>query len=145
MLATSGRRDNAAVVLMCDIGHFKTINDTFGHHFGDQVLVEVGRSFRPSAKITDANGSAPAGRVRGYDGRHQRSARDAAGQHPQARCAAERLARSTETVTMTVSIGLAAARQPTTVSAIMRDAHALCTRPSAEAAIAWCEPARAPI
>jgi diguanylate cyclase (GGDEF)-like protein/putative nucleotidyltransferase with HDIG domain len=35
--------DHAATVLICDVDHFKRINDFHGHHTGDFVLAEIGR------------------------------------------------------------------------------------------------------
>jgi predicted signal transduction protein with EAL and GGDEF domain len=35
------RYDHALSMLIIDIDHFKTVNDTFGHPAGDQVLVEL--------------------------------------------------------------------------------------------------------
>jgi len=42
-----------AVALMCDIDRFKTINDQFGHEFGDAVLVQVGEVLNSFAKGHD--------------------------------------------------------------------------------------------
>jgi diguanylate cyclase (GGDEF)-like protein/putative nucleotidyltransferase with HDIG domain len=35
--------DHAATILICDVDHFKRINDFHGHHTGDFVLAEIGR------------------------------------------------------------------------------------------------------
>jgi len=35
-----------AVIFMCDIDHFKSINDRFGHEFGDKALIEIAEVLR---------------------------------------------------------------------------------------------------
>lgn len=36
----------SVVAMMCDIDHFKSINDQYGHEFGDVVLASIGKTLR---------------------------------------------------------------------------------------------------
>ena len=50
----SARRPGQALsLLMLDIDHFKTINDTFGHQAGDHVLIEIASRLRTSLRGSD--------------------------------------------------------------------------------------------
>ncbi|AZC33678.1 GGDEF domain-containing protein [Pseudomonas chlororaphis] len=39
MLAECARREEPVALLLCDLDHFKRLNDAFGHQMGDQALV----------------------------------------------------------------------------------------------------------
>jgi diguanylate cyclase (GGDEF)-like protein len=45
-LAQARRDQRCVAVLLFDIDHFKSVNDTYGHLFGDEVLHSVGRLIR---------------------------------------------------------------------------------------------------
>lgn len=49
-------------LIYMDIDHFKTINDQYGHHEGDQVLKELGLRLKQSIRNTD-----PAARIGGEE------------------------------------------------------------------------------
>jgi diguanylate cyclase (GGDEF)-like protein len=53
LLAHSRRYGRQCSLLLTDVDHFKSVNDTYGHPTGDQVLKGVARILREQARDTD--------------------------------------------------------------------------------------------
>jgi len=56
MVAQSSRSISPLAALMCDLDHFKAINDRFGHARGDEVLAAVGAVFADTLRASDFAG-----------------------------------------------------------------------------------------
>jgi diguanylate cyclase (GGDEF)-like protein len=50
------REGSSVAILMCDLDHFKRINDTFGHLVGDELLRETARRLSNAVRPYDAVG-----------------------------------------------------------------------------------------
>lgn len=110
-----------AVVLMCDVDRFKSINDRFGHEFGDKVLVEIGDVLRSFANDHHA--------LVGRHGGEEFVALMIGISHEQAAqfaedirhvCAAREISIDENSARVTISIGFTVTRDEADLSKIMR-------------------------
>ena len=53
VLAQAERYGRRAALVLCDIDHFKSVNDTYGHPVGDVVLRGVAQTLAREARNTD--------------------------------------------------------------------------------------------
>jgi diguanylate cyclase (GGDEF)-like protein len=114
----------SSAALMCDIDHFKSINDRFGHEFGDRVLVKVSNAMRSFGIANDIliarhGGEEFAGFMIGVTA--ERASQLA--EELRRVCADTKLSTAGgPLVSVTISIGVAAAKDPTPVPILMRAA-----------------------
>jgi diguanylate cyclase (GGDEF)-like protein len=52
-IARAEATDRPLSLVMCDVDHFKAVNDTYGHLVGDQVLVQIAHRLRDTLRISD--------------------------------------------------------------------------------------------
>jgi len=52
-LSRSHRENGTTVIVLCDIDHFKAVNDSFGHLIGDEVLRETAKRLLASVRSYD--------------------------------------------------------------------------------------------
>lgn len=114
----------AAAMMVIDVDHFKKVNDTFGHHTGDEALIAVGQAIK-SCLPADA----AFGRIGGEEfAVFARCATPAlaALQAEQLRAAvsASEFGRQLLPAGLTVSIGVAFSDQATTYEQVYREADA---------------------
>lgn len=55
-LSRQRRNGHSVGLIMTDLDHFKTVNDTYGHSVGDQVLAEIARRLMSSLRHYDSAG-----------------------------------------------------------------------------------------
>ena len=52
-LKIAHRDKSSLIFMMLDLNHFKEVNDTLGHHIGDQLLIKVGKRLKEALRDTD--------------------------------------------------------------------------------------------
>lgn len=52
-IARASRSGRSLSIVLCDIDHFKRVNDTYGHLVGDQVLQEFSKNLKKVVRTTD--------------------------------------------------------------------------------------------
>jgi diguanylate cyclase (GGDEF)-like protein len=120
-LASAYHAGLPVVVFMCDIDHFKSINDRFGHEFGDKALIEIASVLRHFSRTHGA--------LVARHGGEEFAVLMIGISHEQAEIYAEEIRKSCaarETRSgelcerMTISIGFTLARRRTDLAKIMR-------------------------
>jgi diguanylate cyclase (GGDEF)-like protein len=116
-LAEASESRLSAVALMCDIDHFKAINDRFGHEFGDAVLAQLGEVLQAFAAengilVARHGGEEFAALMIGVT--IDQAALYAEGLRQM--CAVKEISHKGTSIHVTVSVGVAASRDETDLS-----------------------------
>jgi GGDEF domain-containing protein len=74
--------DESYALVLIDVDHFKTINDTFSHQTGDRILTEVATVLRAHCRAEDTAGAARRRRVRAVPARRPGRRRPGGRAHP---------------------------------------------------------------
>jgi diguanylate cyclase (GGDEF)-like protein len=131
-ISRAKREQGCFSVGMCDIDHFKTINDTHGHLAGDAALVSFARCIQAGLRDYDIFGRyggeeflviAPGSMGHDGEGLYERL---------RARVADNAIVTPAGPLTMTVSIGVAPGTGLSTVDGLIADADAALYRAKAE-------------
>lgn len=131
-IARAAREGGKLFVGMCDLDHFKGINDTLGHQAGDDVLAVFTRRITAKLRVYDSVGR--------YGGEEFLVITPAGGK-PDPRCIYERLRAEVESspiatragqVPLTVSIGVAAGSGNSTVDGLVETADRALYRAKAQ-------------
>jgi diguanylate cyclase (GGDEF)-like protein len=113
--------DLPTTVLMCDIDRFKTINDQFGHEFGDKVLIAISdvlRSFAERRRMVVARHGGEEFAILMTGVAKERAVQYA--EELRQACAAEEISNEESSACVTISIGLAECRGETDLANVMR-------------------------
>ncbi len=119
---TKASENQPVSLILCDIDHFKLVNDKYGHQAGDQFLMEVG-----SVMSERADNSAAVGRVSGAAFAIVCNRGEEA-----ARMLAEKLRLEVQEINLnemvrtTASFGIATATEPTEQAEMLSDANQAC-------------------
>ncbi|MET3808278.1 diguanylate cyclase (GGDEF)-like protein [Nakamurella sp. UYEF19] len=129
-LAAAGRRGALVAVLFIDVDHFKTINDTYGHRTGDELLQILARRMENAVRAGDT-----VGRLSGDeflvvckdipDGQHAPTMLTRLGQRIRSAIAQPITPATTDppvTLTVTVSIGVAITTDRATAATLIHTA-----------------------